>query len=286
MRAGPVTRLHKPIAWLLAAFAVVLFSVGSVVTSAAEDGSPAVIPLPMPQFILDKRAEKASEAIPALTPQLLAAYVARQQELKSFKGFEVPAATPEITPDMLMGYITRRQNQALDAIETVDIGSDAAALTSDVLASYAEDGFIPTVKRVKLADSERNCLAQAIYHEARGEPKEGQLAVANVVINRAMSKKYPTTICGVVFQNADKGKFKCQFTFACDGRSDNGTERAAWNRALDLADEAFREFQNGRRPGVVPNSVLYYHTTAVSPSWSDKFRRVASIGDHIFYSAN
>ncbi len=265
---------------------MVLFCIGSVVPVAAQDGSPAVIPLPMPQFILDKRAAVASDDMPALTPQLLAAYVARQQELKTFKGFDVPSATPEITPDMLMGYIARRQNQALAAIETVDLSTDAPALTSDVLANYAEDGFVPTVKRVKLADGERNCLAQAIYHEARGEPKAGQLAVANVIINRAMSKKYPTTICGVVYQNASKGKFKCQFTFACDGRSDKSTERSAWNRALDLADEAFREFQMGKRPGVIPNSVLYYHTTAVSPSWSDKFRRVASIGDHVFYAAN
>lgn len=240
----------------------------------------------MPQLIAERRAADSVEAQPVLTPALLAAYVERQQQLKSFSGFEVPAAAPEITSDMLMGYIARRQNQALDAIESVDLGSDEPALTADVLANYASEGFVPTVKRVKLADGERNCLAQAIYHEARGEPKEGQLAVANVIINRAMSKKYPTTICGVVYQNASKGKFKCQFTFACDGRSDNGTERAAWKRALALADEAFREFQNGKRPGVIPNSVLYYHTTAVNPSWSDKFRRVASIGAHVFYSSN
>jgi hypothetical protein len=259
---------------------------GMVVPSTAEDTALAVIPLPMPQFIVDKRAERVSDEMPSLTPQLLAAYVERQQQLKSFKGFEVPAATPEITPDMLLGYISRRQNQALAAIETVDLSADAPALTSDVLANYAEDGFVPTIKRVKLADGERNCLAQAIYHEARGEPKEGQMAVANVIINRAMSKKYPTTICGVVYQNASKGKFKCQFTFACDGKSDNGTERAAWNRALNLADEAFAEFQRGKRPGVIPNSVLYYHTTAVNPNWSEKFRQVAAIGSHLFYAAN
>ena len=92
-----------------------------------------------------------------------------------------------------------------------------------MLTAYAKAEFVPTVKSVKLADGEKLCLAQAIYHEARGESREGQLAVANVIINRAFSKKYPSTICGVVFQNADKGNYKCQFTFACDGRSDMGT---------------------------------------------------------------
>jgi len=139
---------------------------------------------------------------------------------------------------------------------------------------------------VKLAEGEKLCLAQAIYHEARGESREGQLAVANVIINRAMSKKYPSTICGVVFQNADKGRYKCQFTFACDGRSDMGRERTAWNRSIKLAEDAFYEFQRGERPGVVPNSVLFYHTTAVAPKWSHTFNRVAAIGSHVFYSTN
>jgi spore germination cell wall hydrolase CwlJ-like protein len=101
-----------------------------------------------------------------------------------------------------------------------------------------------------------------------------------------MSKKFPSTLCGVVFQNADQGRYRCQFTFACDGRSDFGTEKGAWNRATKMAQVAFREFQAGDRPGVIPNSALYYHTTAVSPSWSNKFHKVATIGSHMFYSTN
>jgi spore germination cell wall hydrolase CwlJ-like protein len=101
-----------------------------------------------------------------------------------------------------------------------------------------------------------------------------------------MSKKYPSTICGVVFQNADKGRYKCQFTFACDGRSDMGRERTAWNRSAKMAEDAFYEFQKGERPGVVPDSVLFYHTTAVAPRWSHTFQRVAAIGSHIFYAKN
>lgn len=286
MRAKPVAsgvRFFVHLACLIAALVVV---VATLVPASAEDSvGDLVLPVPLTDAVAQKRADYAAAAQPELTPELLQAYVDRQRQLQAFDAFDVPEASPQLTQDMLLGYISRRQNQALDAIESVDLGQDAG-LTPDMVASYAEKDFVPTAKRVKLADGERLCLAQAIYHEARGESVEGQLAVANVIINRAMSKRYPSTICGVVYQNADKGKFRCQFTFACDGKSDNGTERTAWNRSLKLADQAFREFQYGDRPGVIPDSVLFYHTTAVAPSWSNKFHRVASIGAHVFYSTN
>lgn len=225
-----------------------------------------------------------SAAEPVLTNALLEAYVQRQQELESFSGFSVPAAAPELTESVLLSYIesTQGTNHALSAISTATANP---ALNADVLATYAKT-FVPTAKKVKLSKQEQLCLAQAIYHEARGESEAGQWAVANVIINRAMSGKYPSSLCGVIFQNADKGRYKCQFTFACDGRSDNGTERRAWNRSVKLAQAAYAEFIQGERPGVLPASALFYHTTAVSPNWSNKFTQVATIGSHIFYSAN
>lgn len=262
----------------VAAAGLVLFV--TLAPAAAED---VPVPLEIPDQVVARRLALDAGGRPELTPALLQAYVDRQQQLKTFDGFDVPLPGAELNETVLLGYIARRNNQALDAIERVDI-SDKPALTAAVLSDYAEDGFVPTSKRVKLADSERLCLAQAIYHEARGESREGQLAVANVIINRAFSKKYPSTICGVVFQNADKGRYKCQFTFACDGRSDVGTERTAWNRSVQLADTAFREFQRGDSPGVLPKSALFYHTTKVAPNWSNSFRRVAAIGSHIFYA--
>lgn len=254
-------------------------------SSAEELTNETVVPAAITQTVAMKREQFHEAAQPQLTNALLQAYVDRRQQLDNFEGFDVPAPKAELTEAVLMGYIAKRQNQALDAIESVDI-SDKPALTSAVLSSYVKADFVPTTKRVKLAEGEKLCLAQAIYHEARGESREGQLAVANVIINRAMSKKYPSTICGVVFQNADKGRYKCQFTFACDGRSDMGRERTAWNRSVKLAEDAFYEFQRGERPGVVPNSVLFYHTTAVAPKWSHTFNRVAAIGSHVFYSTN
>lgn len=255
--------------------------------SAEELVAEAVVPAAFTSAVTLKRQDFLAATQPKLTSDLLQAYVARKQQLQQFNGFDVtPAAGKvELTEDVLMGYIARKQNKALDAIESVDF-TDKPALTAAVLTNYAQDGFVPTFKRVKLADSEKLCLAQAIYHEARGESRAGQLAVANVIINRAFSKKYPTTICGVVFQNADKGRYKCQFTFACDGRSDMGRERTAWSRSIKLAEDAFYEFQRGERPGVIPNSALFYHTRAVAPKWSYTYHRVAAIGSHVFYSTN
>jgi spore germination cell wall hydrolase CwlJ-like protein len=266
----------------LCAAAFVLFV--TVVPSSAEEVM-VVVPAEFTHAVVLKRQKYWEATQPELTTALLTAYVQRQQQLENFDGFDVAPTGADLTTAMLSSYIDKRRNDALDAIENVDT-TTGASLTSAVLVAYAEDKFVPTPKKVKLAESEKLCLAQAIYHEARGESPDGQMAVANVIINRAFSKKYPSTICGVVFQNADKGKYKCQFTFACDGRSDGGTERAAWNRSIKMAETAFHEFQRGERPGVVPNSALYYHTTAVAPKWSHTFRRVASIGSHVFYSQN
>ena len=257
----------------------------------AEDQTDLVVPASFTSAVAMKRQAwrfgqlRSQEEAKRLTPEMLSAYVERKQALEHFDAWGVEPAKTALTEDMLLGYIAKRRNDALEAIETVDVSAQPA-LTAAVLVEYAADRFQPTVKKVKLAESEKLCLAQAIYHEARGETREGQLAVANVIINRAMSGRYPSSICGVVFQNADQGRYKCQFTFACDGRSDIGRERTAWNRSIKMAEDAFYEYQKGERPGIVPNSTLFYHTTAVAPRWSHTFKRVAAIGAHVFYSAN
>jgi len=289
LRAKQLAKAVRALAHAIAVgAALTLVAAGAVPAAAAE--TDVVVPAPFTPAVALKRqaiflARAARPRQPALTRDVLEAYVKRQQALRNFNGFEVTVQPAALTEDVLLGYIAKRRNNALEAIERVDV-TDGPALTAAVLTAYAAKDYVPTPKKVKLADEEKLCLAQAIYHEARGESQEGQLAVANVIINRAMSKRYPSTICGVVFQNADKGRFKCQFTFACDGRSDMGSERAAWNRSVKLAERAFYEFQRGERPGVVPNSVLFYHTTAVSPRWANTFQRVAAIGSHIFYAQN
>lgn len=157
------------------------------------------------------------------------------------------------------------------------------------LSAYVAKGYKSTGKKIKLAAKERLCLAQAVYHEARGEPEAGQWAVANVILNRVASPRYPNSVCGVVFQNADLGRYKCQFSFACDGRSDMGGKgnrivRESWTRANVIAMLAYKQYLSGSRPDYVPPSTLFYHTTSVDPHWSQSMRKVAVIGSHIFYA--
>jgi spore germination cell wall hydrolase CwlJ-like protein len=190
-------------------------------------------------------------ASPALTAQMLSAYVARQQAKKGFDIFGA-APQPQLTTAVLSAYAaTHFQNAALTAIDNI------ASASTPLGANFSAQ-------------------------DASALTEDGQWAVANVIINRALSKRFPTTMCGVVYQNANQGLNRCQFTFACNGQPDMTSERQAWVKANRIADAAFSEFQHGQRPGVVPGSALYYHTTSVTTDWG--FKQVAQIGQHVFYS--
>lgn len=123
-------------------------------------------------------------------------------------------------------------------------------------------------------DSQQDCLASAVYFEARGESIEGQLAVAEVVMNRAASGRYPGSICAVVTQ-------PWQFSFVnATGRipaADRSSE--AWRRAVAIARIAERGASR-----LLPRDVLWYHADYVAPSWGRRLARNTKIGLHIFYS--
>ena len=119
---------------------------------------------------------------------------------------------------------------------------------------------------------EEECLANAVYFEARGESLEGQLAVAEVVMNRAASGRYPATLCAVVRQ-------PWQFSFVRGGiipRADRGSQ--AWRKAVAIA----RIAQSGASRMLTPD-VLWYHADYVAPSWGRRLARTSQIGTHIFY---
>jgi spore germination cell wall hydrolase CwlJ-like protein len=121
-------------------------------------------------------------------------------------------------------------------------------------------------------DAESNCLATAVYFEARGESLEGQLAVARVVINRAASGRYPTDWCGVVKQ-------PYQFSFVRHGQFPQAdTNSDAWRKAEAIAELAAANVV----PSVGPN-VLWYHANYVAPAWRNNLQEVQQIGAHIFY---
>ncbi|HEY4775118.1 MAG TPA: cell wall hydrolase [Xanthobacteraceae bacterium] len=122
------------------------------------------------------------------------------------------------------------------------------------------------------------CLAEAVYFEARGEPLRGQIAVAQVVMNRVFSGFYPNEVCGVVYQNAHR-RLACQFTFACDGIPDRVREAAAWQRAKEIA----REMLDGKLWLSDVGKATHYHANYVQPWWARTMRRMDRIGVHLFY---
>ncbi|MFM8749848.1 cell wall hydrolase [Rhabdaerophilum sp.] len=125
---------------------------------------------------------------------------------------------------------------------------------------------------------EMKCLAEAVYFEARSEPETGQAAVAQVVINRAKSGLYPTSICGVVYQNRHRYK-ACQFTFACEGKALVIREPDAWAVATRVAQEVLE----GQIYLPAVGASTHYHADYVAPWWSRRLKRTDRIGRHIFY---
>ncbi|WP_327795074.1 cell wall hydrolase [Harenicola maris] len=121
------------------------------------------------------------------------------------------------------------------------------------------------------------CLAEALYFEARGESVKGQFAVAEVIMNRVKSSLYPNSVCGVVNQGTGK-RYQCQFTYTCDGLSDQIREQAAYAQVGKIA----RLMISGA-PRALTGGATHYHTTAVNPNWARTFPRTARIGVHYFY---
>jgi spore germination cell wall hydrolase CwlJ-like protein len=122
------------------------------------------------------------------------------------------------------------------------------------------------------------CLAEGVYFEARGESALGQVAVAQVILNRAFSGKYPDSVCGVVYQNAHR-HLACQFTFACDGIRDVIREPDMWERAKKIAAEML----DGKLWLPEVGKATHYHATYVHPGWVREMKKMHKVGVHIFY---
>jgi spore germination cell wall hydrolase CwlJ-like protein len=168
-------------------------------------------------------------------------------------------ATPMDSEDLAhLGALADQMVTLADAILTPQVGLGA------LVQSYAG---------ISTDGREQDCLANAVYFEARGEPVEGQLAVAEVVLNRTRSGRYPSTICEVVTQ-------PWQFSFVRNGiipAADRSSE--SWRKAVAIARIAEAGAQR-----LLPRDVLWYHADYVNPSWGRRLARNTKIGLHIFYS--
>ena len=123
-----------------------------------------------------------------------------------------------------------------------------------------------------------DCLADAIYYEAAFEPVAGQRAVAQVIVNRVRDRNFPKSVCGVVFQGAER-KTGCQFTFTCDGSMKRRPPKPKQiARAKVIAEQALSGYV-----ATEVGTATHYHTDYVDPYWRPTLNKVAKVGDHIFY---
>ena len=156
---------------------------------------------------------------------------------------------------------------ALASIDSDQTEATRGRFTSEAIANT----------KVRDRGPEWYCLTEALYFEARGESHSGQLAVAEVILNRVDSKRYPDTICGVVKQGQHR-RNACQFSYNCDGRANTIGNKAVFERLGKLS----KVMMDGK-PRTMTGRALFYHNTSVRPRWAKKFVRTARIGDHIFY---
>lgn len=194
-------------------------------------------------------------ALPAAADEVLAS------RLSAILGQEREALA--VVPDSRLSLLTSLPSAEERGLET----ESSTIYDRDFLASLpaAEGG------------EQWECLAEALYFEARGETIRGMFAVGEVILNRVDSDAYPDTLCGVINQGTGR-LYACQFTYTCDGNPELISEPRAWERVGKVAAILLEG-----APRALTGGATHYHTKAVSPSWAKRFPRTAAIGSHYFY---
>ena len=184
-------------------------------------------------------------------------------------GAEPVLVSPSVDPDIKLSALEGPPDAGPGG-ETVAGKDDASRRTSP--AERLALAGKPLVKAEK-------CLADAVYFEARGEPLRGQMAVAQVVMNRVFSGYYPNNVCGVVYQNANR-RLACQFTFACEGKDlSRVDELDMWEQAKRIAKDTL----DGKIWLAEVGHATHYHAYWVHPSWVHEMKKMYRLGVHTFY---
>ena len=161
--------------------------------------------------------------------------------------------------DKLKGFLLFRKNRNIQPVERTQAWIDAQPFLE--------------------GDKQWACMTEALYFEARGESTEGQFAVAEVILNRAESRRFPDTVCKVINQGTGR-KHRCQFSYTCDGLLETMDDQRAYQRMGKIAHIML----NGG-PRDLTDGATYYHAKYVNPSWARSFTRTATLGKHHFYRA-
>jgi spore germination cell wall hydrolase CwlJ-like protein len=180
------------------------------------------------------------------------------------------ASADTIWPASMFGFQSASITPDLQRLPAPELNGPLPAIA--MTDGLTEDWLMARPKPT--GDEQWQCLTEALYFEARGESLDGQIAVAEVILNRVDSPLYPRTVCGVVKQRGGGG---CQFSYVCNGKS-----RMRERGAADLAGRIARAMLDGA-PRMLTDGATHFHTRAVKPSWSKRFARTAAIGAHLFY---
>jgi spore germination cell wall hydrolase CwlJ-like protein len=195
-------------------------------------------------------------------------------------GEEPSIVMPDILPDpdmKVMASLPPAADEASKAVESDESVAPKGEVNTDNQRAKTPAERLGLLDDKLRAKSEK-CLAEAVYFEARGEAVRGQIAVAQVVMNRTFSGFYPNTVCGVVYQNKHH-HMACQFTFACDNNPDVIREPEMWERARKIA----KAMLDGQiwLPEVAKST--HYHAYYVRPSWVSEMTKMYRFGVHTFY---
>lgn len=191
-------------------------------------------------------------------------------------GLTVVFAAP-IAADTQMGQVFKTEKRALSGVPSTRIDGllRSSKTKSKTQISYSDD-YLRSLPKAQGGDQWR-CLAEALYFEARGESVKGQFAVAEVIMNRVDSPRFPNSVCAVINQGTGR-KYACQFTYTCDGHKEVIREPKAFDQVAKVA----KLMVNGA-PRRLTDGATHYHTKAVRPNWARKFPRTTTIGVHHFY---
>ena len=193
-------------------------------------------------------------------------------------GEEPTIVVPNLAPDPDMKVMASLPADAIGPVrETGESIAPKGEVNSDNQHAKTPAERLGLFDDKARAKSEK-CLTEVIYFEARGEAVRGQIAVAQVVLNRAFSGKYPDTVCGVVYQNKHR-HLACQFTFACDNNADVVREPDMWDRAQKIA----KAMLDGRLWLPEVDRSTHYHAYWVRPSWVSEMKKMYKFGVHTFY---
>ena len=206
------------------------------------------------------------------------------ENFRRVAGLPVTAVAIEIRPDRAYDDGETREALAALAAEDARAAADVSGARSQAITDLLVTDFggvidLSAIHGVRVGKRSRQwrCLTEALYFEARGENLVGQVAVAEVILNRVDSKAYPNSVCAVVHQGQTK-RNACQFSFFCDGKLEHIGDRDAFE---ELGKVAWVMLQG--KPRILTGKATHYHAASVLPRWAKRLVRTARIGDHIFY---